>query len=264
LENSDDSEIKFVDYKCSLNTDKDLINDYKMESIKEGNNKDEDNLKAFDLDDLVKNVDDINKVDSNFDINELNKYILFTVDNSSKVISANNNFTIYGKTNKIMENHLFGELTFLNTDNKIANCEIDATDKDKALLECYTNLSEIVMNNQSDKLSFKEQEMKGKNNNVYFIGLNEVEIIREKEEDETDKNNDEKDKNKTGLIIGIVVGSICFVALIVILIIFLYKKRYSQKKENIEKSSQEKRITFEQNRENNTDNIGSNRNVNLN
>ena len=264
MENSDDSEIKFVDYKCSLNTDKDLINDYKMESIKEGNNKDEDNLKAFDLDDLVKNVDDINKVDSNFDINELNKYILFTVDNSSKVISANNNFTIYGKTNKIMENHLFGELTFLNTDNKIANCEIDATDKDKALLECYTNLSEIVMNNQSDKLSFKEQEMKGKNNNVYFIGLNEVEIIREKEEDETDKNNDEKDKNKTGLIIGIVVGSICFVALIVILIIFLYKKRYSQKKENIEKSSQEKRITFEQNRENNTDNIGSNRNVNLN
>ena len=275
IDNSDDSEIKFVDYKCSLNSDKDLINDYKMKSLKEGDNVDEDNLKAFNLDDLVNNVDDINKFDSLFDNNELNKYILFTVDNNSKLIEVkntnNSDFTIFGTTNKIMNNNLLGKLTFLNTDNKIANCEINATDKDNALIKCNADISKIVGNNLADKLSFKERELKGENNNVYFDGLNEVEIIsiieekviekEEEEEEEKDKQDKNKKGKKTGLIVGVIVGSLAFIAL-VILLIYLFIRYKNKLRQNNEKNTPEKTIPYNQNENNNENNIETNRKIN--
>ena len=125
LENRDDSEIKYVDYNCNFDSKENIRSDYKIDSIKERDCKDCDDLKAFNLEELVKSSNDITKDNSEFDQNSLNKYILFTIDNSSKLIQTkkidNFNFTIFGITNKPMINNLIGILTFNGTDNKKAN-----------------------------------------------------------------------------------------------------------------------------------------------
>ena len=248
--NSDDnSDIKYVDYICSLNTDKDLINDYKLESIQEGDKKDEDNLMAFNLEDLVKNIDDITKYDSNLDNNELNKYLLFTVDNNSKHINNNDydnfHFTINGVTNKNIPNNIKGILTFNDKDNEEAKCEINSQDKDNAIMECNVTLSEKLKIEPNLTFSFKEREMKGDTNNIYFEGLNEVEIFSSKK----DNNNTEKKDNnnkKLKIIIIVVIGVVVVSAVVIITIIICKKCKHSknendaQKENNIYKESEEK------------------------
>ena len=44
-------------------------------------------------------------------------------------------------------------------------------------MNCSADISKIILNKQNITLNFKEQEMKGDNNNIYFIGLNDIEII---------------------------------------------------------------------------------------
>ena len=237
--NNNDTTITYVDYKCNLNSDKDLIDDYKMDSIKEGEKQDNENLKAVDLDNLVNNIDNINKYDSIFDNNELNKYILFTVDNNSKHFEENNfndfNFIIYGITNKRLENNLKGFLTFSNTDNEKANCEIDAKDKDNALMNCKTNISKIILNKQNLILNFKEQEMKGDNNSIYFIGLNDIEIINLGNKEKDNINNKGSEGMNFGLMVGLAVGlGVFIIILLIVFVVFVRKKKMcSENNKNI-------------------------------
>ena len=270
INNNDDSDIKYVDYKCSLNSDKDLINDYKLESIQEGDKKDEDNLMAFNLDNLVKNIDDINKFDSILDNNELNKYILFTVDNNSKHIDNgdvdNFHFTINGVTSKNAPNNIKGILTFIDKDNEEANCEINAKDKNNASMECNVTLSENLKIVPNLTFSFKEREMKGDSNNIYFEGLNEVEILTSKNDNKNDNdndndnnNNEKKDNNnkKTKIIIIIVAISVVVVCAIIIIIIS-WKKCKSPKKEN----NQNEDHIYKESEEKIDNNVESKRNLN--
>ena len=229
LESNDDSEIKFVDYNCNFDSNEDIRADYKMDSIKEGDYEDEDNLKAFNLDELVKNIDDISKENSVFDQNDLNKYILFTVDNSSKQVETKNidnfNFTIFGMTNKPMANNLIGVLTFSETDNRTANCEIDATNKDNATLICNANVKEIDFTNK--KISIKEQELQGQYNNIYFDGLNDVEFIGVFGADGSGGGGGDIENNLESyeaLIAGLVVGSVSIIV-IVSISVYCYRKK---------------------------------------
>ena len=255
--NNNDATITYVDYKCNLNSDKDLINDFKMDSITEGEQQDDENLKALDLDNLVNNIDDINKYDSSFDENELNKYILFTVDNNSKIFEEkdfnNFNFTIHGITNKIMSNNLKGFLTLSDTDNEKANCEIDAKDKDNALMNCSADISIIILNKQNITLNFKVQEMKGDNNNIYFIGLNDIEIINLGDGEKDNSNNESSKGTNIGLIVGLVVGlGVPIIASLVIFIIIIHKKK--KLPSNDENNINIKSIPYKQDIKNNEDN----------
>ena len=236
LESNDDSEIKFVDYNCNFDSNEDIRLDYKMDSIKEGDYQDEDNLKAFNLDELVKNIDDISKGNSVFEQNDLNKYILFTVNNSSKQVETKNidnfNFTIFGITNKPMANNLIGVLTFSETDNRTANCKIDATNKDNATLICNANIKEIDFTNK--KISIKEQELQGQYNNIYFDGLGDVKFIGVSGGEGSGVGDiDNNIESYEALIAGLVVGSVSIIVIISISVYCYRKKQYMEtKKEN--------------------------------
>ena len=231
MENSD-SQLKFVDYNCYFDSDKDLKDNYKMDSISEGNFEDKGNLKAYNLNDLVKNVDDITKDNSVFGRNELNKYILFIIDENSKEIKGENienfNFTISGITNKPMSNKLLGKLTFLNSNDKKASCEIDAKDKNNAFMKCDVDAKEIDFTNK--QISIKEQELEGQDNNIYFDGLNDVLFIGIEPGDENQK----KSKKKIGLIIGLVIGLVVCLSIAIFVSLYFYKKKHTQNtKDNI-------------------------------
>ena len=206
--------------------DEDLREDYKMDSISEGNYEDKGNLKEFNLDGLVKKVDDITKDNSVFGRNELNKYILFIIDDDSKQIQGesieNFNFTISGITNKPMANNLLGQLTFLNTDDKKASCEIDAKDKNNAFMKCDIDAKEINFTNK--QISIKEQEIEGQVNNIYFDGLNDVLFIGI----EPGNENQKKSKKNIVLIIVLVLASAVFISLVVSISLFFYQKKHIQ------------------------------------
>ena len=86
-----------------------------------------------------------------------------------------------------MANNLLGQLTFLNTYDKKASCEIDAKDKNNAFMKCEIDAKEINFTNK--QISIKEQEIEGQDNNIYFDGLNDVLFIGI---EQGDNNNGEK------------------------------------------------------------------------
>ena len=219
-----ESELKIVDYNCYFESNEDLREDYKMDSISEGNCEDQSNLKAFNLDGLVKNVDDITKDNSVFGRNELNKYILFTIYENSKQIQGesieNFNFTISGITNKQMANNLLGQLTFLNTFDKKASCEIEGKNKNNAFMKCEIDAKEINFTNK--QISIKEQEIEGQDKNIYFDGLNDVLFIGIEQGD--NNNGEKKSKKNIALIIVPVLASVVFISLLVSISLFCYQK----------------------------------------
>ena len=125
-----------------------------------------------------------------------------------------------------MSNNLKGFLTLSDTDNEKAKCEIDAKDKDNALMNCTADISKIILNKQNIILNFKEQEMKGDNNNIYFIGLNDIEIINLGDEEKDNSNNESSKGTNIGLIVGLVVGlGVPIIASLAIVIIIIHKKK---------------------------------------
>ena len=260
--NNDNGDIKFVDYKCYFDADKDLRDYYKMELLTEDEYKDIHNLIALNLEYFIKDLENTEKNKSSLDQDELNKYILFIVDDKSKFILIGNNnnfnFSINGKTNKIIDNNLYGFLSFLNTDNKKAVCEINATDKDNAVLTCNTNITDIRMNNLNFNISFKEQEILGKNNNIYFDGLNEVilsYIIENNNNNNIEENN--KNKNKVGLIVGLIIGFLVLIAIIIISIYFFKRFMKSKIEENKIKPADINIKVFKNEFNNNINEVGS-------
>ena len=239
------SDLKYVDYECSFDSVNEELSNHKMTSIKE-DTEENDNMNAVNLEDLVNKVENIERKESTFNINELNKYVSFTVNEDSKQINATNNtnyaFIINGTTDKVISNKIIGKLEIIGS-NENVNCEIDAKDKDKASIDCTTDMSEIIKQLGITQYSFKTREIISDNNNVYFNGLNDVKIIipvedqevepeeeeegqKEKEKEPNNPENPEKSKkSNTGLIVGLVVGGVVVIGIITFLILFFKMRK---------------------------------------
>ena len=230
---NEENNINYVDYDCYCDTKntKRLYN-YKLSSIEEGEYKNEENLNAINIDNLLKEINDIEKKESTLASSEVNKYILFDIDENSKKIDITDirsSIIIKGKTNKVLTNEISLNLLFTNGQN--VNCKLNAKDKDNSQLKCSTKLSPVSKYNPYTKLFFAEEEIKGEVNNFYFIGLRDVEIenkvyeqvIEEGDEEELEKNNNKSKKNN-GLIVGILFGGGVIITIILVSVIINRKK----------------------------------------
>ncbi len=237
---SQDSDLKFVDYDCFANTGSTSLSNYKLNSINDNEYQDKDNLNALNLNNLVEKTNNVEKEESSFNQNEINKYIIFNIDDKSKNIKSNitdNNFIIYGKTNKVMSNNLSGKLSLSDTNQKSFDCEIDAKDKDKASMICDVNITDLALKFQRDKFKFEEVEITGENNNIYFEGIKDIQIFSNKisinpdnindnnNDNDNNDNSDSEDKNKKILLIVIICVGIVLVIAIIGISIYCYKKK---------------------------------------
>ena len=174
----DDSNIKYIDYECyGIQNNEDLSN-YEITSINELDNEGQDNIKCLNLNNLVKDINNITKIDSSFKESELEKYILFIANNNSKKVEITKketyNFNIYGEIDKSFNIINFNvQLKVSNITNKTVDCNLISNIDRSALLICECNF-EII------ELSFEDQEIIGEKYNVYFKGLNDIQFLEKK------------------------------------------------------------------------------------
>ena len=233
---SKDSDLKYVDYDCFANTGSKSLSNYKLSSITDNEYQDKENLNALNLNNLVMQTNNAEKEESSLNQNELDKYIIFNIDDKSKNIKTyitDKNLIVNGKTNKVMDNNLSGKLSLSDTNQKSFDCEIDAKDKDKASMTCNVNITKLSEEFQRDKFKFEEVEITGTRNSIYFEGIKDIEILSNKISmnlDDVNNNNNEnkKDKNKKKkilLIAGISAGIVLTIAIVGITIYCCKKKK---------------------------------------
>ena len=227
-----ETNLKFVDYECVVDSENQELNNYKLKKLEEGQFSDKGNLIAYDLENLVSKVEDPTKSESLYTSNNLNKYITFSInENEIKLETSNSSefiFVVEGKTDKNLEELIVGELKIKDKNDIKANCEVDAKNKNNATLNCFINL-ETIINNSSEVLTFEDDEILSEEHNVLFLDINKIEIFAYKIIEEEIKDNTfygANDEDKTDLIIGLTVGlGVPALIATIIIGIYFYKKK---------------------------------------
>ena len=229
-----ETNLKFVDYECVMDSENQELNNYKLKKVEEGQFSDESNLIAYDLENLVSKVDDPTKSESSYTTNNLNKYISFSINENKVKLETSNtnefNFVVEGKTDKNVEEKIVGELKIKDKTELKANCEVNAKNKDEATLNCFINL-ETINNNSNEILTFEDDEILSEEHNVLFLDIKKIEIFSYKIKEEEIKDNtfhdtNDKNKDKKGLIIGLSVGlGVPILIATIIICIYFYKKK---------------------------------------
>ena len=196
-ENKNDTNI--VDYECIGDNERIDLNNYQLSDIEVGND-DISNLKA-----LISSKNLLQLA--------LGPTVEFTMDKITNQTSKDYNFdfTVTGKIddNNIKEIEINKQFK-LNEIDEPSDCIFIVERQKMANLNCKLNIKKYK---KIKSFTFNTTKIEYNNEyNISFLDLNKVYLI-----------NDKKGP-KAGLIIGIVVGSVAFIALLIVLI-WLCKKR---------------------------------------
>ena len=157
------------------------------------------------------NISQISNKESNFNIDNLTNYLIFTCDKNKTINSTNQiSFTLEGKTNHELTKDINLILSFNNTNGFKMNCVIS---KNGSRLNCSFNKSNLKVDNYTNIYSIKENEISSNDENIFLIGLNKVGFIYEKGEVEINEN-----INKKGLKLFIII------IIIITIILIIYKR----------------------------------------
>ena len=219
--------VNIIDYDCIGNTnDTENLEEYELNKIEEGNNT--GLLKKSNLEEIISNEnlsELIYKNDSNFTDEDLNKIIVFEMDEIKNITLKNydSEFKINGKINKeINQTVMEAELNIIEINNLSASCIIIIEERNKLSLNCTISIKPYK--NQKT-FSFKTSEIITAENDIYLSKINEIFLINEVKEEKIDENKNEK------IIIQIII--IIIVVFIVILGIYFWIKKC--KRDEIEK-----------------------------
>ena len=204
-------------------------------------------LNQNNLDEIISNEnisDLINKNDSNFDNEEVNKIITFEMDELRNITLQryNSEFIINGKINKeISQTIMEAKLNLIEAKNLSANCKFIIKELNKSSLNCTININPYK---DQKFFSFKTSEILAEEYEIYLSKINEIYIINEGKEEEDDEDEDEdededKDKDKSSkknnILKFILIGAIVFVILLIctiFIICCLKNKNNINEKEN--------------------------------
>ncbi len=172
-----------VDYQCIGKQDSSIdLSGYVLNNIEEGNNNKNSVLEKSNLNVVVSdikssgNLENLgSKTSSSFTTDELNKIVIFKMNQEIKKISAVNykfNFEIEGTLDKEItsENSITQELE-LNEIATKASCTFTTGESKTAKLSCSLNAEE---HQDILEFSFKTAEIKTENNEIYLTKLNDI------------------------------------------------------------------------------------------
>ena len=234
--NENISELILINYNCStdpydnlnINKEENLIESVELE------NKEEE--KYFDINNVNKtmNISQISKNESDFNINNLTNYIIFTCyENKTINLTNETSFFLEGQTNYELSENISVNLSFNDTNDFHMNCVIFSKLMNNSSLYCSFNYSILKANNNINIYSIKQNEISNDDNHILFAGLKKIEFIYEKEK--------EKKKFNIKEIIFIIIKPLITIALILILvgiiiIVILYFLLFRKKKTETSKS----------------------------
>lgn len=257
--------VNIIDYYCIGNTTSDEnLDNYELINIEEGNNT--GLLKQSNLDEIISNEnlsDLINKNDSNFTHEEVNKIIIFEMDEIKNITLQryDSEFIIKGIINKEINSTIMeAELNLIEAKNLSAICKFIIEELNKSSLNCTININPYK---DQKTFSFKTSEIITEEYEIYLSKINEILLINEGKEEKGDENKDNNNNEKNNLFIIILIGIICFVILVaasIFIICYLKKKHYQNKLEKKKKNINE--IRQIKNQENSNDSLQINKIIN--
>jgi len=244
--NENISELILINYNCStepldnLNiTEKDNL----IESIELENKEEEE---YFDISNVNKkmNISQISNNKSNFNIDNLTNYLIFTC-NENKTINLTNEtlFILEGTTNHELSEDMNLILSFNNTSDFKMNCVISMNDSS---LYCSFNKSNLKTDDYLNIYSIKENEITTNEGNIFLVGLNKIELIYEKEVVEEKIKG--QNKNLLIIIIIIVVPIIILISIIFMTFLFIRKKKKAKALELKNKTNKAAESSFSKNK----------------
>jgi hypothetical protein len=198
------NEVNMVEYECIGNSTEDTnLEEYTLGNIEEGNNT---GFLVSNLDEVVSEIDlsDLeNKENPSFKLTNLEKTIIFEMDEIQNQTSNNYNFdfTVSGTINKDLEKGTIeGSIELTEIKNKTADCQLSIKGNSKADLSCQLNVEDYK---EYKTLTFKTSEI-GNYNKIYLSKINEVFLINNlvgNDEDNMNGNeSDEENNNKNSKI----------------------------------------------------------------
>ena len=214
-ETSDD--VNIIDYECLANNTNDAdLTDYNLGGIEEGEN--DGLLKKSNLNTLTegKTMEDFVKTESEFKDEDLNKYVIFKMNEiqNQKAVNYLFDFEIKGLLNKQINSGKQSVYLDLNEIEEKVKCDLTFETDLKAKLNC---LLDINKHQNMSSFSFKSSEIKTEDNEIYIPKLDEILLLN-------DVQKEEEKKSYTGIIIGCVIGGIVLIAGGVALYICLTRK----------------------------------------
>ena len=245
--------VNIIDYDCIGNieniTTNETLEEYELNNIEEGNNT--GLLKESNLNEIISNEnlsDLINKNDSNFTNEELNKIIIFKMDEIKNITlqEYEAEFIINGKINKeINPTIMEAELNMVETKNLSANCKFIIEERNRSSLNCTININPYK---DQKSFSFKTSEIKTEKYEIFLSKINEISLINDRNEQYP---NGEKKRN---IIKYILIGIFGFVIILIctIFIICCFKKKNKENEKEIEK---EKKSFFVKNQDNSSETL---------
>ena len=200
------------------------------------------------------NISQISNNESNFNIDNLTNYLIFTC-NENKTINLTNEttFILEGTTNHELSEDINLILSFNNTSDFKMNCVISMNDSS---LYCSFNKSNLKTDDYLNIYSIKENEITTNEENIFLVGLNKIEFIYEKGEEAKGKIKIER--IKLFIIIIIIIVLIIILFAIIIITIFINRKKAKE----LELKNKSVKIT-ESNFSNNKFRINANSTENL-
>ena len=217
--NENISELILINYNCStdpydnlnITEENNLIESIELE------NKDEE--KYFDINNVNKrmNLSQISINESNFNLDNLTNYIIFTC-NENKTINLTKeiSFILEGNTNDELSEDINFILSFNNTKDFYMSCILFMNGSS---LFCSFNNSNLKTDSYINVYSIKENEISTNDKNIFFTGLNKVEFIYEKGKEE-----EPTIKEKKNIMVIIIILIIIFVIIFIITIVFIVVK----------------------------------------
>ena len=245
--------VNIIDYDCIGNTTaNETLEEYELNNIEEGNNT--GLLKESNLNEIISNEnlsDLINKNDSNFTNEELNKIIIFKMDEIKNITLQEYEavFIINGKINKeINPTIMEAELNMVETKNLSAKCKFIIEERNRSSLNCAININP---NKDQKAFSFKTSEIITEEYEIYLSKINEISLINERKEDEQHQ----EPRKKDNLLKFILIGIFCLVFILIItFIIYCFKEKKKENGKEIEKEK-EKKSFFVKNEENSNETL---------
>ena len=166
------------------------------------------------------NISQISNKESNFNIDNLTNYLIFTCDKNRTINLTNEtSFILEGQTNLELTEDINLTLSFNNTNDFHMKCVICVNDSS---LFCLFDESNLKVDNYINVFNIKENEINTNNKNIFLIGLNKIEFIYEKEI--------KKEEIKTGgiklyIILIIIIVSVIILSTIIIITNFIIRNR---------------------------------------
>ena len=234
--NNFNSNLNMIDFQCKGDSITQSYDNYELKFIEEDDDNDYEIFKSSNFKEIATQTDFknlVNKIQSSFSYEDLNKIIIFKMNEIKNISSSNYffDFNIDGTINKILNPvKINSKLGINEIEDMYADCDFIINENQVANLVCTLDVEKYK---DQKRFSFKTFEIINEDNEIYLSKLNEIILVNDQKKDTIAKQKDNNKSNRWKIIVGVICGIIGLVIIVAVIVIIYYKyKKKANNKEN--------------------------------